>query len=310
LVNRANRGASESQESALPPSSNSSLNLANRANRRTSVSGSGPHFSYIPPLEARATSPVREESEGEGDTDDETTPRATTPVSTSIAAPEVTVISKISTTPVHNPIATSEDKTPTRDYAAPSAASETHREASASAVDSSSSSPIAPCPTIAAQQAVAFQRSAVIVRPAPVYIPPCTPEFEHNPEVRFVVLPNFTAIAFRAIMQPYSNYLDAPVAGPNPRQAPPSPSQGMHQNGMNGGMGMTGGMVGFPTPAGHQSDLNYIMQMVEELAGQLAHNQGLTAGLVDKMGKIRSQAKNLDLSNDEILALAASELNS
>ena len=67
--------------------------------------------------------------------------------------------------------------------------------------------------------------------------------------------------------------------------------------------------MGFPTPAGHQSDLNYIMQMVEELAGQLAHNQGLTAGIVDKMGKVRAKAKNLDLSNDELLAIAASELN-
>jgi hypothetical protein len=83
----------------------------------------------------------------------------------------------------------------------------------------------------------------------------------------------------------------------------------MHQNGMNGGMGIAGGMVGFPTPAGHQSDLNYIMQMVEELAGQLSHNQALTAGIVDKMGKVRAKAKNLDLSNDELLAIAASELN-
>ena len=72
---------------------------------------------------------------------------------------------------------------------------------------------------------------------------------------------------------------------------------------------MAGGMVGFPTPAGHQSDLNYIMQMVEELSAQLAQNQGLTAGIVEKMGKVRAKAQNLDLSNDELLALAASELN-
>ena len=113
-------------------------------------------------------------------------------------------------------------------------------------------------------------------------------------------------------MNSYQNYLDSPGAGPspNPRAAPPSPSQGMNQNGMNGGMGLSGGMVGFPTPAGHQSDLNYIMQMVEELAGQLAHNQGLTAGIVDKMGKVRAKAKNQELSNDELLAIAASELNS
>lgn len=74
-------------------------------------------------------------------------------------------------------------------------------------------------------------------------------------------------------------------------------------------MGLPGGMVGFPTPAGHQSDLNYIMQMVEELASQLALNQGITAGIVDKMGKVRAKTKNMDLSNDELLAVAASELN-
>jgi hypothetical protein len=112
-------------------------------------------------------------------------------------------------------------------------------------------------------------------------------------------------------MQNYQSYLDTPQSGPssNTRQAPPSPSQGMHTNGMNGGMGLAGGMVGFPTPAGHQSDLNHIMQMVEELAGQLAHNQGITASIVDKMGKVRAKAKDLDLTNDELIAVAASELN-
>jgi hypothetical protein len=84
----------------------------------------------------------------------------------------------------------------------------------------------------------------------------------------------------------------------------------MHQNGMNGGIGLAGGMVGFPTPAGHQSDLNYIMQMVEELAGQLAHNQGLVGGIVDKMGKVRAKAKSLDFTNEELIAMAAADLNS
>jgi hypothetical protein len=139
-----------------------------------------------------------------------------------------------------------------------------------------------------------------------------------QPQIRLVELPlpptHLFALLQRTVgnMQPYPNYLDSPQtgSGPNPRQAPPSPSPGMHQNGMNGGgMGLAGGMVGFPTPAGHQSDLNYIMQMVEELAGQLAHNQGLTAGIVEKMGKVRAKAKNMDLSNDELIAIAASELN-
>jgi hypothetical protein len=110
----------------------------------------------------------------------------------------------------------------------------------------------------------------------------------------------------------FSNYSDQPSGGPgtNPRQAPPSPSQGApHTNGMNGGMGMGGGMVGYPTPAGHQSDLNYLMTMVEDLSSVLAYNQRLTNGVVEKMGKVREKAANLNLTNDELLQLAAAELN-
>ncbi len=77
---------------------------------------------------------------------------------------------------------------------------------------------------------------------------------------------------------------------------------------MNGGMAM-GGMVGYPTPAGHQSDLNYVMSMVEELSAVLRTNQQLTAGVVDKMGKVREKAQHLNLSNDELVAVVASELN-
>ncbi|CZS92194.1 hypothetical protein WAI453_000129 [Rhynchosporium graminicola] len=105
----------------------------------------------------------------------------------------------------------------------------------------------------------------------------------------------------------YQNYIDSP-GGSNPRQAPPSPSQGM-PNGMNGGMGMGGGMVGYPTPAGHQSDLNYVMSMVEELSSVLRTNAQLTAGVVDKMGKVREKAQHLNLNNDEMIAVVASELN-
>lgn len=111
----------------------------------------------------------------------------------------------------------------------------------------------------------------------------------------------------------YQNYGDSSAGGQpsNSRQAPPSPSQGMnHGNGMNGGgMGVGGGMVGFPTPAGHQSDLNYIMQMVEDLSRQLETNQRITAGVMDKIGKVRERAKNMDLNNDELIALVASEMN-
>jgi hypothetical protein len=106
-------------------------------------------------------------------------------------------------------------------------------------------------------------------------------------------------------------YLDNSAAGPsNPRQAPPSPSQNMnHANGMNGGAMGIGGMVGFPTPAGHQSDLNYIMSMVDELSRQLEHNQRMTDNVVDKIGKVREKASKMDLSNDEIIALVTSELS-
>ncbi|KAK6583302.1 hypothetical protein PZA11_004378 [Diplocarpon coronariae] len=110
----------------------------------------------------------------------------------------------------------------------------------------------------------------------------------------------------------YQNYIDSPVGvASNARQAPPSPSQAMpHTNGMNGGgMAMGGGMVGYPTPAGHQSDLNYVMSMVEELSAVLRANQQLTAGVVDKMGKVREKASHLKLNNDELVAMVASELN-
>ena len=108
----------------------------------------------------------------------------------------------------------------------------------------------------------------------------------------------------------YQNYIDSPGGpGSNPRQAPPSPSQTMnHPNGMNGGMGM-GGMAGFPTPAGHQQDLNYIMSVVEELSAVLRKNQDQTASVVEKVGLVREMAANMDLSNDQLVAAVAAELN-
>ena len=82
-----------------------------------------------------------------------------------------------------------------------------------------------------------------------------------------------------------------------------------HANGMNGGMGMGGGMVGYPTPAGHQSDLNYVYAMVEELSAQLAINREFTDKITEHMGRIRAKAMNLNLTNDELIAAAAQELN-
>lgn len=74
------------------------------------------------------------------------------------------------------------------------------------------------------------------------------------------------------------------------------------------GMGMAG-MVGYPTPAGHQSDLNFIMSMVDELSTTLRKNQELTNNVVDKMGKVRLKAQHLNLSNDELIAVVAAEMN-
>lgn len=80
---------------------------------------------------------------------------------------------------------------------------------------------------------------------------------------------------------------------------------------MNGQMNMAGmaNMIGFPTPAGHQSDLNYIMVMVEELSRLLASNQKITDSILEKIGNVRQRAKDKNLSNDELLAIVSEELN-
>jgi hypothetical protein len=107
----------------------------------------------------------------------------------------------------------------------------------------------------------------------------------------------------------YQNYLDSPGAGPSNGRQPPQPPQSMnHQNGGMNGMGM-GGMVGYPTPAGHQSDLNYVMSMVDELSQVLRQNQALTGSIVDKMGKVRERASTMNLSNDELIQVVSNELN-
>ncbi|KAJ2903544.1 hypothetical protein MKZ38_009669 [Zalerion maritima] len=77
---------------------------------------------------------------------------------------------------------------------------------------------------------------------------------------------------------------------------------------MNGGGNMAGGMVGVPTPAGHQTELNYIYNMVEELSRQLAENRRVTEEIVAGLGRVRQRARNGDLGNDELLAGAAEEL--
>ncbi|TWU72055.1 hypothetical protein ED733_002825 [Metarhizium rileyi] len=79
-------------------------------------------------------------------------------------------------------------------------------------------------------------------------------------------------------------------------------------NGINGNMGGGGPMPSGPTPAGHQAELNYIYGMVEELSRQLADNRRVTEDIVNGLGKVRNKAKNQSLSNDELIASAAPDL--
>ncbi|KFY38551.1 hypothetical protein V495_06485 [Pseudogymnoascus sp. VKM F-4514 (FW-929)] len=107
----------------------------------------------------------------------------------------------------------------------------------------------------------------------------------------------------------YQNYLDTPQTGSaqGPRQAP-SPSQGMpHANGANGAAAMPGMMGGLPTPAGHQSDLNVIYNMVESLHNELAETRARSERIVAAAGIIRALEQNL--TADQIAAGVAAELN-
>lgn len=79
-------------------------------------------------------------------------------------------------------------------------------------------------------------------------------------------------------------------------------------NGINGG-NMPGSMVGLPTPAGHQAELNYIYNMVEELSRQLAENQRILEEVVAGVGRVRSRAKAQSLGNEELINAAADEIN-
>ena len=78
-------------------------------------------------------------------------------------------------------------------------------------------------------------------------------------------------------------------------------------NGMNGGQ-IPGAMVGIPTPAGHQAELNYIYGMVEELSRQLAENRRVTEEIVVGMGKVRQKARNRNVGSDELLAAASNDI--
>ncbi|KAK4158525.1 hypothetical protein C8A00DRAFT_10689 [Chaetomidium leptoderma] len=78
-------------------------------------------------------------------------------------------------------------------------------------------------------------------------------------------------------------------------------------NGVNGG-NMPGGMVPFPAPAGHQSELNYIYGMVEELSRQLSDNQRTLEEVVSGVGRVRSRARTHSLGNEELVNSASDEV--
>jgi hypothetical protein len=78
-------------------------------------------------------------------------------------------------------------------------------------------------------------------------------------------------------------------------------------NGLNGAN--TAGMVGIPTPAGHQAELNYIYGMVEELSRQLAENKRVMEDVISGVGRVRGRARQHALGNEEIIETAADEVN-
>jgi hypothetical protein len=78
-------------------------------------------------------------------------------------------------------------------------------------------------------------------------------------------------------------------------------------NGINGAA-MPGPMVGLPTPAGHQAELNYIYGMVEELSRQLAENKRALEEVVSGVGRVRNRAKQSAVTNEDILSSAAEEI--
>lgn len=112
---------------------------------------------------------------------------------------------------------------------------------------------------------------------------------------------------------PMNSYLESPnmssgpPPSPNTRQAPPSPSP--MQNGINGTAGIANGMTGLPTPAGHQSDLNYLYQMVESLSGELNEQRRLTSHIIEAAGLLRNRALNSDLTNQEIIDALSPNIN-
>lgn len=72
---------------------------------------------------------------------------------------------------------------------------------------------------------------------------------------------------------------------------------------------MPGQMVGMPTPAGHQAELNYIYGMVEELSRQLVENRRVTEDIVSGLGRVRNRARTSSLGNEELITGAAEDIH-
>lgn len=110
-----------------------------------------------------------------------------------------------------------------------------------------------------------------------------------------------------------SNFMESsglsgpPPSSPNTRQAPQSPSS--MQNGINGTSGIANGMNGLPTPAGHQSDLNFLYQLVEGLSSQLQEQRKLTSHIIEAAGLLRNRALNSDLTNQEVIDALSPQIN-
>jgi hypothetical protein len=79
-------------------------------------------------------------------------------------------------------------------------------------------------------------------------------------------------------------------------------------NGINGANMAAAGMP-VPTPAGHQAELNYIYNMVEELSRQLADNRRVTEDIVNGLGRVRTRARAQGMHNDDIIGNAADDIN-
>ncbi|KAK3327152.1 hypothetical protein B0T19DRAFT_154665 [Cercophora scortea] len=98
-----------------------------------------------------------------------------------------------------------------------------------------------------------------------------------------------------------------PFTGPGPDPLLQQSQQlASMMNGINGNM--PGAMVGLPTPAGHQAELNYIYGMVEELSRQLAQNQRALEDVVTGVGRVRNRARTQSLGNEELINAAADDV--